>query len=152
MYVKAYKKGNVTAMNQLHDRYPELAKTAFDDSFLDRKIDPAEDDNLHLFPILLDTARMTEPRIMNMVSYLTGELEPDSQYAEYLRAHIRYREVFNYSSFRYQKDYDAEDLWSHYFLGIPKLKSVIEYRKIQDLHELASRASDYFESYLKSMS
>lgn len=59
-----------------------------------------------------------------------------------------YREVFNYVTEEYCKDYLADSLWTNYFLQVPEFKKIIMLRSIQNLSELISKAADYFEQYV----
>ena len=54
------------------------------------------------------------------------------------------RTVFNYAVSRYQQDYDREAIWERYFLALPELQQIIEYRRIDSLAELEYRAAEYF--------
>ncbi|MDL2301020.1 hypothetical protein LJC58_01550 [Lachnospiraceae bacterium OttesenSCG-928-D06] len=134
-------------LNYLYDRYPEVAKQAADASIIEERSDPADKEGFCRFPILIDTRRMTEARIANMISFLIGKLEAPKHYMDLLQAKVLYQEVFNYMTNRYQRAYEPDSLWNTFFLGQEDLRSVIERRRINSLDELVYRASEYFESY-----
>lgn len=146
-YTKAYKRTNIKALTQLHEQFPEAAELAFDEDYLDSLSDPADYEYQYRHPILIDSKRMTQNRVLDMVAYLFGKHEAPDKYKQILSDRIAYHEVFNYQLERYQRDYDKTALWDCFFMGLPELRYIIEQRRIQSLDELIYRASSYFEKY-----
>lgn len=146
-YNRAYNRNNMRALNQLHDLYPEAARLAFDDEYISSRYDPADEEYCFRHPITLDSTRMTERRVMDMVAYLFCKSTAGKKYKEALRERVSFREVFNYTTDRYQKNYDRGELWEKFFLAFPELRRAIESRHIANLAELEYRAADYFEKY-----
>lgn len=146
-YAKAYRRDNIKALTQLHEQFPEVAELAFDEDYLDSLSDPADYEYQYRHPILIESKRMTQNRVLDMVAYLFGKHEASSKYKEILTDRIVYRDVFNYQLERYQRDYDKTALWDCFFIGLPELRYIIEQRHIRSLDELIYRASSYFERY-----
>lgn len=146
-YHRAYNRKNIKALFQLHDLYPEEARLAFDDDYLRSHRDPADQEYCCRHPITLNSARMTERRVMDMVAYLFCQSAAEKEYREALREKVPFREVFNYSMDKYQRDYERGGLWEKFFLALPKLRRRIESRHITTLSELEYRAAEYFEKY-----
>lgn len=146
-YSKAYKRTNINALTQLHEQYPEVAELAFNEDYLDSLSDPADYEYQYRHPILIDSKRMTQNRVLDMVAYLLGKHEAPDKYKQILTERIAYRDVFNYQLERYQRDYDKTALWDCFFMELPELRYIIEQRDIQNLDELIYRASSYFEKY-----
>lgn len=144
---RANKNLEVPVLNYLYDRYPEIAQQAADASIIEERSDPADSESFYRFPILIDTRRMTQARISNMISFLVGKLDVPTKYIDYLQTHITYKEVFNYMTNRYQRAYEPESLWKEFFLEQEELRDFIERRRIKSLDELVYRAGEYFESY-----
>ena len=96
---------------------------------------------------LIDSRRMTQNRVLDMVAYLFGKHEAPDKYKQILMDKIAYQDIFNYQLERYQQDYDKTALWDCFFMGLPELRYIIEQRRIQNLDELIYRASSYFEKY-----
>ena len=141
----AYKRQNIKAQFQLDDRYPELLKLAIDDEYMSKKEDPADGEWLYTHPIVIDSTRMTELRVLDMVAYLYCQNKAPSKFIDILKKEIAYRTVFNYDTDRYQRDYDREALWNDFFNGVPELCQRIRKRRIRSLSELEYRATEYFE-------
>lgn len=146
-YTKAYKRANIQALTQLHKQFPEAAALAFDEDYLDSLSDPADYEYQYRHPILIDSKRMTQNRVLDMVAYLLGKHEAPDKYKQILKDRISFYDVFNYQLERYQRDYDKTDLWACFFMGLPEIRYIIEQRHIQSLDELIYRASSYFEKY-----
>ncbi len=146
-YTKAYKRTNIKALTQLHEQFPEVAELAFDEDYLDSLSDPADYEYRYRHPIRIDSKRMTQNRVLDMVAYLLGKHEAPDKYKQILADRIAYRDVFNYQLERYQRDYDKTALWDCFFMGLPELRYIIGQRRIQNLDELIYRASSYFEKY-----
>ena len=144
-YHIAHKRKNIRALNQLCHLYPELSAVAFQNDFLSKRYDPSEYDYYRWHPITLESAYMTERRIMDMVAYLFFLDKAPKGYKHRLRtATLPCRLMFNYALDRYQKDYDRQELWSNFFLRLPELQQRIEDRRIRSLMELEFRAAEYF--------
>lgn len=146
-YTKAYRRDNIKALTQLHEQFPEVAELAFDEDYLDSLSDPADYEYQYRHPILIESKRMTQNRVLDMVAYLFGKHEAPGKYKQILMDRIEYRSVFNYQIERYQRDYDKTALWDCFFIGLPELRYIIEQRHIRSLDELIYRASSYFEKY-----
>lgn len=146
-YNRAYKRQNIGALNRLHDLYPEAARLAFDDKYISSRCDPADEEYCYRHPITLDSTRMTERRVMDMVAYLFCKASAEKKYKEALRERVAFQEIFNYTTDRYQKNYDRVELWGNFFLAFPELRRAIESRRIMSLSELECRAADYFDKY-----
>lgn len=146
-YTKAYKRTNIQALTQLYEQFPEAAELAFDEDYLDSLSDPADYEYQYRHPILIDSKRMTQNRVLDMVAYLLGKHEAPDKYKQILKDKISFYNVFNCHLERYQRDYNKTDLWDCFFMGLPELRYIIEQRYIQSLDELIYRASSYFERY-----
>lgn len=146
-YTKAYKRTDIKALSQLHEQFPEVAELAFDEDYLDSLSDPADYEYQYRHPILIDSKRMTQNRVLDMVAYLLNKHEAPDKYKQILSDRIAYQEVFNYQLERYQRDYDKTDLWDCFFMELPELRYIIGQRYIENLDELIYRASSYFEKY-----
>lgn len=146
-YTKAYRRDNIKALMQLHEQFPEVAELAFNKDYLDSLSDPADYEYQYRHPILIDSKRMTQNRVLDMLAYLFDKHEAPSKYKQILMDRIVYRDVFNYQLERYQRDYDKTALWDCFFIGLPELRYIIEQRHIRSLDELIYRASSYFERY-----
>lgn len=146
-YYKAYRRDNIEALSQLHDLFPEVAELAFDEDYIESRSDPADKEYMYRHPIVIATNRMTESRVLDMVSYLLGQVEAPGKYKDFLKTNIAFKKVFNYMIERYQRDYDKTALWDSYFMELPELRFMIERRYIRSLEELVYRASNYFEDH-----
>lgn len=146
-YTKAYRRDNIKALAQLHEQFPEVAELAFDEDYLESLSDPADYEYQYRHPILIESKRMTQSRVLDMVAYLVGRHEAPDKYKHILTDRIVSRDVFNYQLERYQRDYDKIILWNCFFMGLPELHYIIEQRRIHSLDELIYRASSYFEKY-----
>ena len=145
-YHKAYHRNNMKALQQLYDLYPEVARRAFDNLYICSHYDPADDESFFSHPITLNSTRMTERRVMDMVAYLFYQSTADQKYKEFLREKVSFYQVFTYRTARYQKIYDRNELWNNFFLAILELRHLIEKHRIADLTELEYRAANYFEN------
>ncbi|WP_455614831.1 hypothetical protein [Eisenbergiella sp.] len=146
-YYKAYQRGNVKAITQLHDTFPEVAELAFDEDYLNSLCDPADYEYQFLHPITIDSSRMTERRVLDMVAYLYGKHNAPTKYKLILSDKIPYQTIFNYQIERYQRDYNKTALWDCFFMELPELRYIVEQRRIKNLDELIYRASSYFEDH-----
>lgn len=146
-YSKAYQRQNIKAIFQLHDRFPETAELAFDEDYINSKSDPADCGYMYSHPVAVDSTRMTERCVMDMVAYLLGKLKAPSNYKAILKNEVSYHRVFNYHLDRYQRNYDRIALWNNFFMRLPELRYMIEKRNIKNLDELAYYASNYFDKY-----
>ena len=145
IYHKAFCRDKIQTLNHLADIYPEMAVLVFSDEFQENHGDPADMEGGCLHPVLLETTRYTQARVMDMVAYLLGKVEAPEEYAGRLRELVPFRLVFNYFTDEYVADFHAAPLWENYFLGRAELRRVLEIRSIKSLDELVVRASDYFE-------
>lgn len=68
-YNKAYRKGNIDALYQLSERYPDLVNQACQLA-LSHHQDPSDEEFLIPHPIVLSSAYFTERRVLDMVAYL----------------------------------------------------------------------------------
>lgn len=146
-YQQAYNRNSMGALDRLHDLYPEAARLAFDDEYISSHCDPADAEYCSRHPITLDSTRMTERRVMDMIAYLFCKPTAEKKYKEALKKLVSFREVFNYATDRYQRNYDRDELWKNFFLAFPELRQAIESRHIASLSELEYRAAEYFEKY-----
>lgn len=146
-YTKAYRRDNIKALTQLHEQFPEVAEHAFDEDYISSLSDPADYEYQYRHPILIESKRMTQSRVLDMVAYLVGRHEAPDKYKHILIDRILSCEVFNYHLERYQRDYDKTTLWNYFFTGLPELRYIIEQRHIHSLDELIYRACSYFEKY-----
>lgn len=112
-------------------------------SEIDYPWDPADNEHCYKYPIILETNRMTERRVLNLIFYLLGQ-EKLETYKKYLRSEIPYCKAYNSTFDRYQRNYDIISLWDNLFLSFPELCSVINHRHIRSLDELIYRACEYF--------
>lgn len=133
-YQKAYKKGNLDAMNELFDRFPEIAEEVLCDYLF--KLDNYLDYNSDI---------ITEVRVLYMVGYLLGKQQVPEKYRKILRETIKYQKNFNKKTFRYHKVYVKEDLWKNYFLFCEELKKAISIRKIDSIEVLLYYTIEYNE-------
>lgn len=141
----AYKRDNIKAMRQLSDRYPELLGLSADEEYMAKKENPADSERYYCHPIVMNSTRMSELRVLDMVAYLYCQNKTPSQFIKILREKIAYRTIFNYEIDRYQRDYNRKSLWDDFFNGVPELCQRINQRRIRDLAELEYRAAEYFE-------
>lgn len=146
-FTKAYKRTDIKALFQLYEQFPDVAELALDENYLDSLSDPADYEYRYRHPILIDSQRMTQNRVLDMVAYLLDKHEAPEKCNRILSDRIAYKEVFNYQIKCYQRDYDKTALWDYFFMGQPELHYIIEQRRIQSLDELIYRASIYFEKY-----
>lgn len=144
---KAYKRTDIKALMQLYEQFPETAELAFDDDYLDSLSDPADFEYQYRHPILINSNRMTQNRVLDMVAFLFSKHEAPDKYKQILMGRIAYCDVFNYQLERYQRDYDKIALWDHFFMELPEVCYIIEKRHIQSIDELIYRACCYFEKY-----
>lgn len=145
IYHKAYCRDRIQTMNHLCGIYPEIAQEVISEEFEETHGDPADMEGCYRHPVLLETTRYTQARIMDMVAYLLGNLEAPKGYAKLLHELVPFRLVFNYFTDEYVADFRAAPLWENYFLGRAELRRVLELRSIRSLEELVVRACDYFE-------
>lgn len=144
-YHIAFKRKNIHALNQLCHLYPDLSAMAFQSSSLWQRYNPSECDHYNWHPTTIESAYMTERRIMDMIAYLLSQERAPREYKSKLRsAPLPYRLMFSHSLDRYQKDYGREALWKDFFLCLPQLRQRIEFRRIVSLEELEYRAAEYF--------
>lgn len=145
IYHKAFCRDKIQTLNHLADIYPDMAELVFSDEFEENHGDPADMEGCCWHPILLETSRYTQARVLDMVAYLLGRAEAPKEYARHLRELVPFRQVFNYFTDNYVADFLAAPLWENYFLGRAELRRVLELRSIRSLEELVFRACDYFE-------
>ena len=145
-YSKAYRKGNIDALYQLSERYPDLLNQACQLA-LSHHQDPSDEEFLIPHPIVLSSAYFTERRVLDMVAYLLCKPAAPKSYRDILRNQISYQEIYNYSLNRYKRSYEREELWNKFFGEIPELKDLLVKRKINSLEELEYHAARYFEEY-----
>lgn len=145
-YSKAYRKGNIDALYQLSERYPDLLNQACQLA-LSHHQDPSDEEFLIPHPIVLSSAYFTERRVLDMVAYLLCKPAAPKSYQDILRNQISYQEIYNYSLNRYKRSYEREELWNKFFGEIPELKDLLVKRKINSLEELEYHAARYFEEY-----
>lgn len=145
IYHKAFCRDEIQTLNHLADTYPAMVVLVISDEFEETHGDPADMEGCCPHPVLLETTRYTQARVMDMVAYLLGKVEAPEEYARRLRELVPFRLVFNYFTDEYLADFYAAPLWENYFLGRAELRRVLEIRLIKSLDELVVRASDYFE-------
>ena len=141
----AYMRDNMRAMIQLTKRYPELLERSLAHDDLTERFHPDDLGEEYLHPVTSLSTRMTVRRVLDMVAYLLGcDKAPRKYRIQLQNSTIASRTVFNYAVSRYQQDYDREEIWKRYFLALPELQRIIEYRRINSLAELEYRAAEYF--------
>lgn len=145
-FSSAAKHGDNKAMKKLFDDYPDLLAVTNDEKCMQQLRDPADDENLCDHPIVLNTMRMSEKRVMDMVAYLLCREYASESYKSILRLRVPYHEVFNYRWGRYQRDYFRKALWDSFFLAIPELHNIVKKRGIHSIEELECRAAEYFSN------
>lgn len=145
-YHIAYKRNNIKAMLELDKRFPELSKLSSDKDYMAKKANWEDEEWYYIHPIVMDSTRMSEMRVLDMVAYLYCQNEAPSQFTNILKEKILYRTIFNYDTDRYQRDYNREALWIYFFNGVPELCQRIKQRRIKSLSELEYRATEYFEN------
>lgn len=145
IFHKAFCRDEIEILTHLWDTYPGIAMEVISDEFEETHGDPADMEGCCPHPVLLETTRYTQARVMDMVAYLLGRVEAPEEYARWLRELVPFRLVFNYFTDEYVADFHAAPLWENYFLGRTGLRRVLEIRSIKSLDELVVRASDYFE-------
>lgn len=145
IYHKAFCRDEIQTLNHLADVYPDMAVLVFSDEFQETHGDPADMEGCCRHPVLLETTRYTQARVMDMTAYLLGKVYAPKMYSKRLCELVSYRLVFNYFTDEYVEDFLAAPLWEIYFLGQAELRRVLEKRSIRSLEELMVRACDYFE-------
>lgn len=145
IYHKAYCRGRIEVLHHMCDLYPEIAEKVSSNEFQAKIHDPADQEDCYRYPIVINTTRFTQARIMNMVAYLHGQTNAPDAYIEQLLTLVPYREVFNFITEEYVKDFLAAPLWENYFLGVEDLQHAVRQRSIKSLEELVDRASEFFE-------
>ena len=141
----AYMRDNIRAMIQLTKRCPELLERSLAHDDLTEGFHPDDLGEEYLHPVTSLSTRMTVRRVLDMVAYLLGcDKAPRKYRIQLQNSTIPSRTVFNYAVSRYQQDYDREEIWKSYFLALPELRRIIEYRCINSLAELEYRAAEYF--------
>lgn len=145
VYHKAFCRNEIQTLNHLADIYQDMAVLVFSDEFQETHGDPADLEGDCPHPVLLETTRYTQARVMDMVAYLLGKVKAPEEYARWLHEVVPFRLVFNYFTDEFVADYHADPLWENYFWGRAELRRVLELRSIKSLDELVVRASDYFE-------
>lgn len=145
IYHKAFCRDEIQTLNHMADIYPEMAEQVFSDEFEETHGDPADMEGCCLHPVLLETTRYTQARVLDMVAYLLGRTKAPKEYARQLHELVPFRQTFNYFTDKYVADFLAAPLWENYFLGRAELRRVLELRSIRSLEELVFRACDYFE-------
>ena len=141
----AYMRDNIRAMIQLTKRCPELLERSLAHDDLTEGFHPDDLGEEYLHPVTSLSTRMTVRRVLDMVAYLLGcDKAPRKYRIQLQNSTIPSRTVFNYAVSRYQQDYDREEIWKRYFLALPELRRIIEYRCINSLAELEYRAAEYF--------
>ncbi|MFR8901512.1 hypothetical protein [Hominenteromicrobium sp.] len=146
-YSIAYKRNNAGAINQLCDRYPELLKQAIDYEDIKKRESTIDFEICCRHPIVANTARMTERRVLDMVAYLfyNHRAPNERAYRTALKnSNVSVQRVFNYSLDRWQTNYNRKELWENYFLQVEELKKRLESQKIGSIEELEYRAAEYF--------
>lgn len=143
-YYKAFRRDNIKAMFWLHATYPDVAEMAFDPAYIEKKSHCLGRDIYEIHPITVDSPYLTERRVLDMIAYLFAETRAPAQYQTFLRENISTRRIFSYTTARYQEDYDRYELWDKLFQGQPKLKAILDKRKIYRLDELEYHAREYF--------
>lgn len=147
-YHKAWDRKAFKALDSLYFRYPEVACLAFNAGYIESKIDPADAGCRTCHPVTIDSTRMTERRVMDMVAYLLCQERAPAKYRDRLHNQISFTEVFNYILSRYQRDYDREELWKKFFLSFGELQEALQARHIGNLMELEYYAAEYFDPYV----
>jgi len=141
----AYMRGNMRAMIQLAKQYSELLEQSLADDDATEGFYPDDLGEEYLHPVTSLSTRMTAQRVLDMMAYLLGcDKAPRKYRIQLQNSTIPSRTVFNYAVSRYQQDYDREAIWERYFLALPELQQIIEYRRIDSLAELEYRAAEYF--------
>lgn len=147
LFNKAVNCGDIDVSTVLMEQYQDILDRTQDEDYLKRHSDPADREDYYMYPILIKTSRNTERRIENIITYLTGKMSISRRYITLLHRTVPYKEVFNYVTIKYDKDYLPEPLWSDYFLQVPEFKKIILLRSIKDLNELIQKSANYFEQY-----
>lgn len=145
LYHKAFCRDEIQTLNHLANVYPDMAVLVFSDEFQESHGNPADMEDCYQHPVLLDTTRYTQARVLDMVAYLLGRTKAPVKYARQLHELVPFRLVFNYFTDQYVADFLAVPLWEIYFSGRAELRRVLEKRSIKSLEELVVRACDYFE-------
>lgn len=149
VYNKAYHRNHIKYIMHLGEVYPDIEEWVFSYEFEEQHNDPADRENIYMFPILCQSGRNTEGRIRNMTAYLLGKLDWTSEFRKRLYALVPYRLDYNYWLEEYVKNYEAVPLWEDYFKGHEELSHMIELHSISSLDELEYRASEYFEQCMQ---
>lgn len=145
IYHKAYYRERIQTLQHMCDLYPEIAEEVSSSAYQAKRHDPADQEHRYRYPIVINTTRFTQARIMNMVAYLHGQMNAPVAYINLLHTQVPYREVFNFITEEYVKDYLTVPLWENYFLGVDNLRHAVQHRSINSLGELVARASEFFE-------
>lgn len=146
-YGKLCRNGKIDALFQLECIHPEIAASALSDALSSNQAHYTDMEVYYTHPICMDSPRMSERRIFDMIAYLLCKpVAPDS-YLSLLRAKVPARKIFNFETMRYQNDYVRDALWNEFFLGCQELAVPIKARHIHNLIELEYYSSEYFEQY-----
>lgn len=147
LFAKATRVGDVKAVEVLLDVYVEMFETTHDEKYINIYTDPVEKEDRYDYPILLETNKYTEKRIKNIITYLTGHIDIECHYIRLLHSSVKYKEVCNYFTGEYYRDYDKKSLWEDYFLKISELEKIIKLRSIESFDELIKKTISYFEQF-----
>ena len=107
---KAYKRTDIKALMQLYEQFPETAELALDDDYLDGLSAPTDFEYQYRHPILINSNRMTQNRVLDMVAFLFSKHEAPDKYKQIHMDRIASCDVFNY-----QLEYHASKHPVRYF-------------------------------------
>lgn len=147
IFHKAYILNHLDIISYLCDTYPELTSQVSDD-FIPKYCGPNDYIEYNRFPILSFSAPITEKFVLNLVTYITGQVSPSNSYKKLLKENVSYQSIFDYTLEEYIRAYNRDSLWHNYFLKQPELCNIIKARQINDLDTLIYRARNYIEKYI----
>lgn len=146
-YHKAWDRKAFKALDSLYFRYPEVACLAFNASYIESKIDPADAGCRACHPVTIDSTRMTERRVMDMVAYLLCQERAPAKYRDRLHNQISLQKCLT----TYCPDIRETMIGKNYgkiFSFVRELQEALQARHIGNLMELEYYAAEYFDPYV----